>query len=84
MAFSQKEGEFSKISPELLGDIVISVETALREAKEQNITLEKEMDILLVHGILHLLGYEHIFGGLKAKKMKERELQLVKFLENNG
>ena len=43
----------------LMGDVVISTETAQREAKESEITLEEELGILLVHGILHLLGYAH-------------------------
>lgn len=47
------------VHPELLGDVVISIETADREAIEENISLESKMDWLLVHGVLHLLGYDH-------------------------
>ena len=42
-----------------LGDMMISVETAYRQAIQQGHSLEKELDILLIHGILHLLGYDH-------------------------
>lgn len=43
----------------LLGDIVISLETARRQAEEYGHTLEREVAFLLVHGMLHLLGYDH-------------------------
>jgi probable rRNA maturation factor len=42
-----------------LGDIVISVETAARNAKEYGRTLPQELDILALHGFLHVLGYDH-------------------------
>jgi rRNA maturation RNase YbeY len=43
----------------VLGDIVISVETALRQAEDRGHSLSSEIRILLVHGLLHLLGYDH-------------------------
>ena len=62
LSFSQAEGDESfDDGPDdgLLGDVVISVETARRQAREQKNSLEEELDMLLVHGILHLLGYDH-------------------------
>ncbi len=61
LAFSQKEGEAIGCETEdgLLGDVVISVETAQRQAEEHGHSLDQEIDILLAHGILHLLGYDH-------------------------
>jgi probable rRNA maturation factor len=44
---------------QMLGDIIISIETAKKQAAEKKHTLRKEVTILLVHGILHLLGYTH-------------------------
>lgn len=44
--------------PPVLGDVIISVETAARQAAEHSVTLEQELALLTVHGILHLLGYE--------------------------
>lgn len=44
---------------ELLGDVVISVETARRQAGEHGYSLERELVLLLVHGVLHLLGFDH-------------------------
>ena len=43
----------------LLGDVVIAVETARRQAHARGLGLDEEIDILLAHGLLHLLGYEH-------------------------
>ena len=45
--------------PDVLGDIVVSIETAGRQAKAEGKTLEREITLLLVHGALHLLGYDH-------------------------
>ncbi|HBT20297.1 MAG TPA: rRNA maturation RNase YbeY [Peptococcaceae bacterium] len=45
--------------PLVLGDIVISVETAARQAEEYGHTMERELSFLVVHGMLHLLGYDH-------------------------
>ncbi len=57
----------------ILGDIVISVETAVRQAEEYGHTLQREIGFLTVHSMLHLLGYDHENGGLEAVKMREKE-----------
>ncbi|GAJ00759.1 unnamed protein product, partial [marine sediment metagenome] len=59
IAFSMTEGEFGDVNPDVLGDIIISVETALRDAKNTEIEFEEELDYLMIHGILHLLGFDH-------------------------
>ncbi|MGB9619798.1 MAG: rRNA maturation RNase YbeY, partial [Armatimonadota bacterium] len=60
LAFSQLEGEdFGREGGNVLGDVVISVETAHRQAQDHGHSLEDEIDLLLVHGLLHLLGYDH-------------------------
>lgn len=59
LSFSQQEGEFPSVVSNFLGDVVISYETATRQAKEENHSLYRELFILLSHGILHLLGYDH-------------------------
>ncbi|MBI5682672.1 MAG: rRNA maturation RNase YbeY [Deltaproteobacteria bacterium] len=61
----------------LLGDIVISVEKAKEQAKSMNVPMDMEIKRLLIHGILHLFGYEHEKGGIKAKKMKREEERLI-------
>ena len=60
LAFAMREGEdCSTMHPMLLGDIVISLETAARQAATAKHSLETEVAFLTVHGVLHLLGYEH-------------------------
>ena len=81
LAFAQREGEKADPADPVLGDIVISVEQAKKQAEAQGHSLEKELDILLIHGILHLLGYEHEHGGRQAKKMREKEKELLEKLE---
>jgi probable rRNA maturation factor len=61
--------------PILLGDVVISVDTAERQAREHDVSLEQELALLAVHGVLHLLGYEdETEAGAQALHGKEREL----------
>ena len=57
----------------LLGDIVISIEHAEKQAKDYGHTLQREIGYLTVHSMLLLLGYDHIHGGLEAVKMREKE-----------
>jgi len=63
--------------PTLLGDVVISAETAEREAQQRGVTLDEEMALLLVHGILHLLGYEHEYTPEEAATMEAKEQEVL-------
>lgn len=56
-----------------LGDIVISVERAEKQAQEFGHTFQREMGYLTVHSMLHLLGYDHVNGGLEQTIMREKE-----------
>lgn len=79
ISFSQQQGEFGHITPALLGDIVISVERATEDALAGGLDLKDEIDFLLIHGFLHLLGYDHENTGDDSgeiMKGKERELFL--------
>ena len=58
-----------------LGDIIISVPKAHDQAQEQKHSLEREMEILAIHGFLHLLGYEH-FKGIEKEEKKIKKLML--------
>ena len=69
LAFPMQEGEFSDITPGLLGDVVISMETAEREAITAEISLEERTSQLLIHGILHLLGFDHERGDAEARTL---------------
>ncbi len=57
----------------MLGDIVISMEKAVEQAKEYNHPLQREVGFLTVHSMLHLLGYDHETGGIEAVRMREKE-----------
>lgn len=57
----------------MLGDIVISVEKAVEQAKLYNHPLQREIGFLTVHSMLHLLGYDHEEGGIEAVRMREKE-----------
>ena len=62
LSFGQREGEAPLLpegAPELLGDIVISIETATRQADARGATLDAELIHLAVHGLAHLCGYDH-------------------------
>ncbi len=59
LSFSQREGEIESAHPHLLGDIVISGDRAADDARELNYTNDEMVLYLLIHGILHLVGYEH-------------------------
>ncbi len=81
ISFSMHEGEFVEINPGLLGDIVLSVETAARDAAEGGIDLMDEVEFLLIHGLLHLTGYEHEnTTPEESRRMKARERELFFFL----
>ena len=77
IAFPMQEGPFTDISPSLLGDVVISVETAVREAKGAGIPPEERFLELLIHGILHLLGYDHETDETEALRMAEKTRELM-------
>jgi probable rRNA maturation factor len=68
----------------LLGDVIISVEQARRQAKERNNSLKSEMVTLLIHGILHLLGYDHERSRRRAKVMAHMEQKLLSHLCERG
>jgi probable rRNA maturation factor len=59
LAFAQREGEGADPDDDILGDVVISLPTATRQAAARGHSLAREVQVLLVHGFLHLLGYDH-------------------------
>jgi len=79
MSFSQREGEFGDLEPEMLGDIAISVDTAGRDASEAGKNLDDEVFFLLIHGILHLVGYDHEGDNSHmAQEMEQKEEELFR------
>jgi len=85
ISFALNEGEFSGINPEVLGDVVISAATAAREADEGDIPCFQRLVFLLLHGILHLVGYDHERSGPEeAVRMEEKEREIFDLLRRNG
>jgi probable rRNA maturation factor len=80
LAFSMREGDATPRS-DLLGDVVISVDTAARQATERGVSVAAEVRTLLTHGILHLLGYDHERSAVDARGMFALQDRLVRLLE---
>ena len=76
LAFPMRKGEYATLHPHLLGDLAISVETARRESNRFGLDPRAMVILLMVHGILHLMGYEHEGTKKEAQKMalKQKEL----------
>jgi len=84
IAFPMQEGRFTDISPGLLGDVVISAETADREAGAAGIGFRERFLFLLIHGILHLFGYDHETGEADALKMEAKSDELIQKIGTRG
>lgn len=77
ISFAMQEGLGAGVQPQLLGDVVISAERAAGDAAAARIPFEHELWFLLVHGILHLLGYDHERGSAaQAQEMEQREREI--------
>lgn len=83
LSFPMQEGEFSDITPGLLGDVVISLDRAQTEAIKAGISTDERMSQLLIHGILHLMGFDHELGEDQARRMEKKSLELLKRIERN-
>ncbi len=75
---------FPMEDPVIIGDVVISIERARAQALALGFSFDAEIARLLVHGTLHLLGFDHIRGGRQAAKMKRREVELMAALRAGG
>ena len=85
ISFAMQEGEFGSLNPELLGDVVISADTAAREAEEAGETFLSRLNFLLLHGILHITGYDHERSGeAEAARMEAREREIFEQLQEEG
>ena len=75
LAFAQREGPRGG-SERVLGDVVISLDTARRQAARRGVPVARELDTLLVHGCLHLAGMDHMRAGDRARmRALERHLR---------
>jgi rRNA maturation RNase YbeY len=84
LAFALREGEDRDVDGTLLGDVVISIDTAARRANRKNLALAEEVRVLLVHGVLHLLGYDHERSPAEARRMFAAQRRLVRGLRERG
>ena len=80
ISFPMQEGPFADISPDLLGDVVISADTAHREAQDADMPLMARFNQLLIHGILHLVGYDHVHSKEAAALMEDKSETLMAML----
>jgi rRNA maturation RNase YbeY len=76
LAFALDESDSPSGAPPVprapLGDVVISIDTATRQAKRSRRPLAERLDVLLIHGILHLVGYDHEISPVEARRMQRR------------
>jgi probable rRNA maturation factor len=83
ISFGMREGEWQEIQPTVLGDIVISVETACRDSLVSDIGIDDEILFLFIHGLLHLLGFDHEDGVEEhAAIMKTTEKEVFEKIKN--
>ncbi|MCX5727306.1 MAG: rRNA maturation RNase YbeY [Nitrospirae bacterium] len=83
LAFAMRESftpHASRLTPDMLGDVVIAVPTAARQAKQGQRSLDEELTVLLIHGILHLCGYDHERSEKEARRMHRRERMILRSL----
>lgn len=77
ISFPMQEGEGAGLQPDILGDVVISADTAARDADEAGQPMIGEILFLLLHGILHLCGFDHERGSeTEARRMEEKEREI--------
>jgi len=81
LSFSLLEGELTAYRGALLGDVVISLNTALRQAEQLGQSPDEELARLLIHGVLHLLGYDHVEAA-QARRMQTEEERLWKLVSS--
>ena len=80
LAFSQCQTYPGEPQTRMLGDVVISLQTAAREAQELGQSLEERVVFLLSHGLLHLLGYDHEGSDAQRLCMERREQEILSYL----
>jgi pyridoxine 5-phosphate synthase len=73
----------AELNSQELGDILISVDTAQREAREKGISLHQRLTELLIHGLLHLIGYDHEISDEQAEIMFNREQELFDAIQHH-
>jgi probable rRNA maturation factor len=80
LAFPMTEETDLAVASGMLGDIVISVDSAVREAEATGEPLENTVYRLLVHGLLHLLGFDHELSSQEARRMEREQERLLRVI----
>lgn len=80
LAFSMR-GDDKDPDTQMLGDVVISLDAAMRDAKRDDVSFDETIDRLLIHGLLHLLGYDHEISDQEARRMEEETERLLKTID---
>ena len=76
LSFAQREGEDADLEDPMLGDVIISLERAELQSQDHKVSLQAEVSLLLVHGILHLLGFDHEDDD-EAEEMETKEKEIL-------
>jgi probable rRNA maturation factor len=85
ISFSQQEGDCLGVATGMLGDVIISADTSAREAEQGGMPPFDRLCFLLLHGILHLCGYDHERSGdEEAVRMEKKEEELFRILKKEG
>jgi probable rRNA maturation factor len=85
ISFSLREGDCCTINSHALGDVIISADTAAREAADAGVETGERISFLLLHGILHLCGYDHERSGeAEALRMESKEKVLFRTMRKEG
>ncbi|UKL13254.1 pyridoxine 5'-phosphate synthase [Dissulfurimicrobium hydrothermale] len=76
ISFGQADGAAAQHQVGLMGDIVVSIDAAAREAVEMGVSLDERLIDLLIHGLAHILGEDHELGEAHAERMRNKEREL--------
>lgn len=77
LSFAMNEGDFDSINPEILGDVVISADTTHSESVEYGMSFDDRLFQLLIHGVLHLVGYDHEQGDEESAIMEKKSDEIM-------
>ena len=81
LSFPQiSEDELEAPGALVLGDVAISLETARSQSEEHGLSFEEELTLLLIHGILHLLGYDHEVSDQEEERMRSKTRELFSLI----
>lgn len=83
LSFSMREGTRIKKDTDILGDVIISADRARAQAKSFGTSFKEEMELYIIHGVLHLLGYDDEKPSA-AKQMREKEKELMLLWQKQG